>query len=209
MTTTLSHSDRSADFAHAMLDIETMSTHPNNALILSIGLVQFDLRPEGVVIGDRRLWLPNLATQLLKGREVDRSTQVDFWAKQPLAASLDWASEAATNSVGWIHEDMGQMLKGVGRVWARGTVFDIGNVASFFRSFNLIEPWKYTAPHCVRNLCTDARQLRDGTIEQNVRYVGSQGQPLPPPTTLLSHAAVSDCIWQALDVWRHWDFNLT
>src|ERR1039457_4298520 len=71
------------DFDDVMIDIETMSLHPHNALILSVGMIEFDpsgLYNEGpgisdLKIGARSLILPNIEQQLLMGREVSKSTQ--------------------------------------------------------------------------------------------------------------------------------------
>lgn len=175
-------------FEDVMLDIETMSLHPSNALILSIGLLEFDPTGEKLRLGSRQLIRPDIAEQLLLGRHVDPQTQ-KFWMSQTCAAQDDWRI-GAQFSVEATAMNVQTFLNGTKRLWANGIVFDIGNVASLLQSVGYKEPWHYRAPRDMRTFCEHMPERR-----HDLDSTGVQGTP---------HAALYDCEVQAYRVWAHW-----
>lgn len=180
-----------ARFPDAMLDIETMSLHPNNALILSIGILHFDPSPDSEpTLGARWLIKPDPRPQLLLGRNVDPDTQ-KFWAGQSREAKEDWVV-GEVDSMLCVCDQISDATEGVKRLWARGTVFDLGNVASLLRQAGYKEPWHYQAPRDVRQIeeeCPASRLPPLGRLDD------VDGKP---------HAALYDCAVQAYTVWQHW-----
>ena len=179
-------------FDHVMIDIETMSLHPNNALILSIGMVEFDPTSiERLQLGAQALILPSLEQQLLLGREVSAGTQ-KFWRDQKREASDHWASE------GW-HLDLSDVLyrvrtfcAGMSRVWANGTQFDLSNLVGLNAQVSGEPLWHYQAPRDMRTFVKETPATRLVPI----------GDALDIPG--VPHEPVYDCISQAWQVWSHW-----
>ena len=184
-------------FGHWMVDIETMSTHPTNALILSIGMVQFDPTDrQQLHLGERRLLVFDPAEQLLLKREVDPKTQ-EFWAAQPDAASSHWRwpdVQLRTEQVWGVMHDAIENGDRYDLVWAYGTVFDLGNLSALFRQCGLKEPWHYRAPR-------DARTFCDLTVATRIMELEKH---LPAGTKIIPHDPISDCIVQAHAVWERW-----
>jgi hypothetical protein len=187
-------------FEHVMIDIETMSLHPHNALILSIGMIEFDPTPiNGLVMGKRSLILPNLEQQLLLGREVSTGTQ-KFWKDPALKAASDhWANaDGARTNLALVCQRVSMFCEGRShvRVWANGTQFDLSNLVELNRQLGDAGQealWHYQAPRDMRTFCreTPATRLSCSTDE-----TGANGVP---------HEPVYDCINQAWQVWAHWD----
>ncbi len=178
-------------FDDVMVDIETMSLSPSNALILSIGMLEFNPRADSTkcLFGEKRIFLPNLNEQMLLGREVEASTQ-KFWAGQSAAASDHWKS-AQTKGCAIVCDSMALFLAGKKRVWANGIVFDLGNLDSFYRQVTgKGAPWAYNAARDMRTICNE---------------VPNNGRALPygTLTDMIPHHPVSDCILQAWRVWEH------
>lgn len=186
------HRAKRTGFKHAMIDIETMSSHPSNALILSCALVPFDPEHrERLTLGSTYHWRFETVPQLIAGRQVDRSTQ-EFWSDQPLEAQLRLLAGKLV-TLNEFHEQLKDALDGIEHVWARGIVFDIGNLSALFLNEGLALPWKYNAPDDVRTITRHAPKTRIGGIDSH-GFVAD----------IIPHDPVSDCIKQAHDVWEHW-----
>lgn len=178
-------------YPDVMLDIETMSLHPSNALILSIGILHFDPTPDGrVQFGDRWLIKPDIVGQLLLGRHVDEKTQ-KFWAEQSAGAKKDW-QDGDRDSLLDTCVIVANATEGAKRLWANGIVFDIGNVASLIRQSGGTEPWHYRAPRDMRTFCEELPQTRITKIDDAFEIEG------------VPHAALYDCEVQSHRVWEHW-----
>jgi hypothetical protein len=175
-------------FDDVMLDIETMSTDTSNALILSIGILHFDPKPDdGPVFGARWLLRPDIRPQLRFGRSVEKSTQ-KFWGDQPQEAADDWML-GPIDSLLAVSDEIAEATKDCKRLWAHGVVFDLGNVASLLGQAGFTVPWHYRAPRCARQLVTDHAKIR------LVAPLDVLGRP---------HEALYDCHCQAISVWQHW-----
>ena len=181
-----------ASFDHVMIDIETMSLHPNNALILSIGMVEFDPTPiEGLVIGVPSLILPNLEQQLLLGREVSTGTQ-KFWHDQKPEASAHWADEHHRLHLSDVLYDVRTFCRNAKRIWANGTQFDLSNLVGLNTQVSGEPLWYYQSPRDMRTFCRETPATRLVPI----------GDALDIPG--VPHEPVYDCISQAWQVWAHW-----
>ena len=179
-------------FKHAMIDIETMSTHPSNALVLSCAVLPFapEYR-ERLTIGVPRHWRFLLLPQLIAGRKVDESTQ-KFWASQPKEAQARLDAGKLV-SIADFHAELKDALEGIEALWAWGVVFDIGNLTTLIRDAGLTEPWHYRAPACARAFTAHTAQTRHRDISEH----GFVAEIIP-------HDPVGDCIRQAHSVWEHW-----
>jgi hypothetical protein len=187
-------------FDHVMIDIETMSLHPNNALILSIGLIEFTPEPiEGLRIGKRKLIIPSIEQQLILGREVSASTQ-KWWMAQSKEARAHWAEYVGERrSMAGTLKDVRDFCRNASRVWANGTQFDLSNLVglnmqmgAYGQSNDRDEPelWHYQAPRDMRSFCRETPPTR--IIPPSMKIDG------------VPHDPVYDCIVQAHKVWGHW-----
>jgi hypothetical protein len=196
--TTTSHSD-APEYDHVMLDIETMSLSPHNALILSIGMIEFD--PSGtpgveyLKIGARSLILPNLEQQLLLGREVSIGTQA-FWKAQKREASAHWTDGAVGRAnLATVCLQVKNFCWNASRVWANGTQFDLSNLVELNRQLGSDGQdalWHYQAPRDMRTYVKETPATRLMPI----------GDALDIPG--VPHEPIYDCIVQAWQVWAHW-----
>lgn len=179
-----------------MLDLETMSVNPSNALILSIGMVEFNPKSDGVCeLGRERQFILDIREQLLLGRCVDLDTQ-RFWAEPRMAKAREH----------WINPGPDSVLKvrgacelvsdfwsicGAKKLWSNGIVFDVANLDSLYRSIGMVPPWPYNAPRDLRTIVRETSVIR----------------PLPETSRkddqIIPHEPVSDCISQADWLWTH------
>lgn len=191
-----------APFEDVMIDIESMSLHPHNALILSIGMIEFDATsPDGLRLGARSLILPSIEEQLRLGREVSASTQ-KFWAEQPPAASEHWAKYAGERpDVRNASVDIRQFLANAKRVWANHIMFDLANIVGLCAQVGHTPPWHYRAPYDMPSFCNE-HPLTNGNWHKGDFHLDDDPRCLP--TNLIDHHPVDDSIRQAYRVWEHW-----
>ena len=182
-------------FDHVMIDIETMSLHPNNALILSIGMIEFDpTKTDCLITGSQDLILPNLEQQLLLGREVSKGTQ-KFWREQKPEASNHWTREGGRTNLAAVFRTIEMFCRDKSRVWANGPQFDLSNLVELNRQLGgdgQDALWHYQAPRDMRTFCRETPATRLVPI----------GDALDIPG--VPHEPVYDCISQAWQVWSHW-----
>lgn len=188
-----------------MLDIETMSTHESKALVLSVGVVVFDLKPESPVIKHEGLWILNVNEQLVRGREVSLKTQ-HWWMEQSNAAKELWVT-MQQNRVQHVLEQIALRYEGrwghpeaplEGRceeIWANGTVFDIGNMNHLYLDFEVEVPWRY-------NQVRDMRTI----VRVNPEHQKPTATMECERTDRIPHHPLADCRNQIDKLWQHWDF---
>lgn len=190
-----------SEFDHAMIDIETMSLHPHRAMILSIGMVEFDPRPLNKMrVGSRSLLVLNPIEQLSLGRRVSPSTQ-KWWAAQPEKAREHWQDcpPEAWFTASAALDLVTSFVRGKSRVWANGTQFDLSNLQGLKEDvderdkFERGELWHYQAP---RDMRTFARENTATRIMNMSEAFTSDSVP---------HEPVHDCLVQAFQVWERWD----
>lgn len=182
---------------HVMVDIETMSLHPHKALILSIGLVEFNPEPlEKPLIGRSLLILPDIMEQLTL-RRVDPGTQ-EFWRKQPHSASMHWRRGGhhgvERDSIRTAADKVRDFCAAIGEVWANGTQFDLSNLIGLAEDAGQTEPlWHYRAPRDMRTFCEATPQTR--IMDIGKALAGREG---------VEHEPIYDCMVQIYHVWEHW-----
>lgn len=180
---------------HVMVDIETMSPHPWNALVLSIGAVHFiPDRPDAPYIDVGMSVALDPLEQMLWGREVDPATQ-KWWAERDVDAQDCWLRGKHVDVLTGLNL-LSTYLYGttpsedVLYVWAHGVGFDFGNLESLYRKVfgPHSMPWKYNA---VRDSRTIAREFpKQRTTSRTIAGV--------------AHDPVADCITQIWDLWERW-----
>lgn len=187
----------SISYDHVMIDIESMSLSKHNALILSVGMIEFAPEPiDGVKFGMRSLLLPSIEQQLLLGREVSKGTQ-KFWRDQSTEAAAHWVNYSGErDSLARVCMLVRQFCDRAKRVWANGTQFDLSNLeglndqlGSDGQSEGL---WHYRKPRDMRTFVAETSQTRI------VPFGDASDIPGVP------HEPIYDCISQAWQVWAHW-----
>ena len=179
-------------FEHVMIDIETMSLHKHSALILSVGMIEFDPVPlDRVRIGERHLIVPEIATQLALGRRVSESTQ-KWWKEQPPEASDHWKNVDVRADLNQTIECVRMFCIGREYVWANGVQFDLSNLDGLAEAIGDTKPiWGYRAPCDMRMFCRLVPATRVMAFDK-LGYTGA------------AHEPVFDCLQQAHHVWEHW-----
>lgn len=172
-----------------MLDIETMALHTSNALILSIGLVEFDPTGDVLKFGKEITIRPDLGEQLMLGRCVEADTQ-KFWSAQPRDAVNDWWIGPNYTLVDTYERIKGFLGDGAERLWANHINFDIANVATLIRQIGQKEPWHYRAPFDMPSFCANRPPRITRMLDEPI-----EGIP---------HTVIYDCKVQAEKVWLHW-----
>lgn len=175
-----------------MIDIETMSLHKHKALILSVGLIEFDPRDaEKLHYQNTMLMVPLITPQLLLGRRVYPGTQ-KFWAEQSQAARNHWEHATVRHSAQEVILTV-RALCADKTVWANGSQFDLSNLEGLAEDIGEKEPlWHYQSP---RDMRTFVKTTTQGRVVQ-------VGDALDIPG--VAHDPIYDCISQAWRVWAHW-----
>jgi hypothetical protein len=175
-----------------MLDLETMSTSSNSAIV-SIGAVKFDPRGEIGVLGDpaNAEYQPfyctvNLASCIDAGMHVSGAT-VMWWleqeeaAQKALSAEPHWPIEKALGEF-WIWFG-GESLP----TWGNGADFDCVVLHNAYEKLHGAAPFKYHDRRCFRTM---------KSLFPNAAYV--------KPT--LAHHALSDAEAQAVHLQKLFNF---
>ena len=179
---------------HIMVDIETLSTAVN-AAVLSIGAVEFDPMSGKI----EREFYRELDLSAQKNRHIDAST-VQWWVKQCLVNTDNIAfltkPDSHKNILTFVLFELGSFITGnednyVERaegyekiaLWACDPDFDIAILADLYKEHNLPIPWKFSEPKSVR------------TVRMLTQLAGME-----IPVQEADHNALNDCIRKAKEV---------
>lgn len=132
---------------HIMLDLETMSTEPN-AAIVAIGAVRFDAEK----ITHRFYETVDLSDAVAHGLHMDANT-VMWWLKQSDAARAELTGRqghplpyALKRLTGWVGDPK------AAEVWGNGSDFDNVILASAYHAIGEPAPWKFYNNRCYRTM---------------------------------------------------------
>jgi 3' exoribonuclease, RNase T-like len=183
-------------FEHVMVDIETMSLHKHKALILSVGMLEFDPSPEdAVLMGQSVLITPVIMPQIMLGRRVDPGTQ-KFWAdehRRDPRSSDHFLNAITLVSLDTMINQVREFCQDRAHVWANGTQFDLSNLDGLAEDIgDPKELWHYRAPRDMRTF--DKTNLEGRSVPL--------ADALDIPGVL--HNPVYDCMAQAWRVWSKW-----
>lgn len=163
-----------------MLDLETMGTGPN-AAIVAIGAVAFDL--QAGTIGDRFYRVVDLGTSVVMGGEIDADT-VLWWMKQSDDARAMFTRDSVPLSLALADFSLWLSAHGAPdnvRVWGNGAAFDNVILSSAYRSSSRTQPWRHWNDRCyrtVKSLYPDVKLERVGTHHNAVDDAESQARHL-------------------------------
>lgn len=166
---------------HAMIDIETMGTTPDCAIV-SIGGVIFD--PRYGKVSDDTIYVE--LDWRNQGRRICPET-ADWWkqqgqqARKALNGNIE-LEDALDNIEFWLPDDV--------KVWANGPTFDISFLEHAYQSFNMEVPWKFWNARCMRTI-KDMYESQRGGLS---RAAGG-----------VKHNALDDAVYQAKAVCHMWN----
>jgi hypothetical protein len=166
---------------HVMLDLETMSTAPN-AAIVQIGAVRFDPMESTTWIRQGRFERTvALQSSLLAGGVIDPET-VAWWRRQEETARFAITADAFPLDIA-LSAFTRWFPKGA-TIWSHGAAFDVPVLDHAYRSLGLVAPWGYRDIRDTRTLYSLAEQLAGWKR----------------PEHLTTHCALADALDQAGDV---------
>lgn len=138
---------------HIMLDLETMGTGPN-AAIVAIGAVEFELTKAGGRLGDSFYQCIELESSMARGGQVDAGT-VLWWLTQSDAARAMFAEPAAYEGEALLKFSEWMLARGDPKnllVWGNGASFDNVILASAYRRAGALLPWNSFNDRCYRTV---------------------------------------------------------
>ena len=175
---------------HIMLDLETMG-NGNNAAIVAIGAVEFDLpgriREHWEARPEKFYQKVDLESSVNAGMQIDTST-ILWWLKQSDEARKS-TFEGVTVPLGSTLCSFSQWVTAIARadafggdvsVWGNGATFDNVIIRNAFRAVGLPVPWSFRNDKCYRtviNLLPEVRQPvfeRSGTAHNALDYAITQ-----------------------------------
>lgn len=168
-----------------MLDIETLSTHNSNAVVLSVGAVKWIMNKREPIFLGSSLWVLSLRDQFARGRTTMDST-IKWWQSQSDAARKHWQfPDKPPVEIGTFAQEFGQWFDPDAEAWANGIVFDLGNLSTLLG----VAPWKYNAAADARTIYKHTAQIRQRPADVN---------------NGAAHDPIADCKSQIWGVWEHW-----
>ena len=164
---------------HAMIDLETMGTTPDSAIV-SVGIVLFN---PSIGVGKKTFYRElDWANQ---DRLIDKGTQA-WWKTQ---------SKEAKNALFGL-DDLDDVLKEIAeflpkdvKVWGNGPTFDISMLEDAYRKYDIEIPWKFW------NI-RDCRTIVDMFETKRGGFGGSIGGG--------SHNALEDARCEAVAIVKMW-----
>lgn len=145
---------------HVMLDLETMSTG-HNAAIVSIGAVKFD-RDQ---ILNTFYTNVDLASCVDVGLEIDPNT-IMWWLEQSQEAQEALLGQTIdiTGALEKFNRWLGVNYDGM-KIWGNGSDFDNVILRNAYKQCNITAPWKYSGNMCyrtIKNLYSGIKIQREG-----------------------------------------------
>lgn len=174
---------------HAMVDIETMSTEPN-AAIVSIGACLFDMYNQDQKITDVFNVRISLESNQSLNRDISAST-VMWWMRQSKEAQASLTKEPISNlkhALTQLRMWLDNASPKVTRVWAKDPDFDVVILSNAYKSIGDRWPLQYFMSRSVRTIIEVAYPEDD----------------MPDLRVGTHHDAADDAITQALQVRHCW-----
>lgn len=121
-----------------MVDVETLSTHPN-AVIIQIAAIKFEFSSD---MTEQFIMNSSIKSSTDLGLHVDTST-IEWWKSQPTSTL-----KSVTTGAVPIQDVMSKFVEFVGNpkdivFWCNGMNFDFPIIESTCRALNIKTPWRY------------------------------------------------------------------
>jgi len=161
-------------FSHLMVDIETMGTKSNSAII-SIGAVEFDINTGNT--GREFYRNISLKSSVDLGLNIDAST-VMWWMSQSDEARKSLSKEEPI-SIKQALLDFSEFCNKEYQIWGNSASFDLGIMADAYAKTHFDIPWDFRKERCVRTLVSFKPE-----IKKQLEFNGT------------AHNALADCYHQ-------------
>lgn len=140
---------RTATYEHVMIDLETMGTDPN-AAIVAIGAVAFDIE-RGYVDPNGFYAQVSLSSATKMGGTIDPDT-VMWWLKQDDAARKELSARPGEHIVDTLEELSAWMTFHTAnpKVWGNGASFDNVILRAAYDRAGMRAPWDWWNDRCYR-----------------------------------------------------------
>jgi len=167
---------------NVMLDLETLSTLPN-AAIVSIAAVYF--APLTGELGEEFEQHITIKSAMEYG-VVDGKT-LSWWMKQSTAARQIFNEEQCTDLksalyafCNWLTMNSNALKDGTPdvQIWGNGATFDNVILSSAYDSINFKKPWPYSGDRDVRTLVELGKTLRTIDPKKTIAFAGTQHKAL-------------------------------
>jgi hypothetical protein len=152
-----------------MLDLETFSTS-NNALIVSIGLVSFDM--EGII--DKQLIIIDMEDSNCKHFDIDPMT-VKWWFEQNKSAREHLFLQEMPLREGL--RSVNEFIRGSQGVWGNSSTFDNVILRNAMNQLHITPSWSFRKDSCyrtIKSLCPDVFYEVVGTRHNPMNDAESQ-----------------------------------
>ncbi len=138
-----------------MVDLETMATGPN-AAVIQVGFVPFNSRT-GEVSEDVFAADVDLHSSILMGGDVDAET-IAFWRDQ---GGLKRGAQPSLSMMTCLRRlsKWFEKFPEVKRVWAQGPSFDVAILDGYYRRAKIPAPWAYNSARDTRTAYDLAKEL--------------------------------------------------
>lgn len=145
---------------HIMVDLETLSTAPN-AAIISIGACKFNFKTGR--IGPTFYGVIEINSTLNYGMHIDSDT-VQWWARQSEEARKIFETRGET--VYGVLKDFKRFVgnANVANIWGNGAAFDNVILTQAYKAVGIERPWKYWGDRCYRTIKAMYPQIKPERI---------------------------------------------
>jgi len=142
-----------------MIDIETLAD-TNNAVIVSIGAVRFDIET-GKTFGDDFYKIVNIDSCLKNGFEVTGGT-IRWWMDKSDGARSIFKKDGIHIALA-LHQ-LGEFIKKDDIVWSNGLRFDVAILENAYRKLELPVPWQHRNERDVRTLVSFNPKIKSDVV---------------------------------------------
>lgn len=169
-------------FKHVMVDIETMGTSSDSAII-SIGAVEFCINTGNT--GREFYRNVSLESSMSNGLKVDAST-IMWWMGQSDEARSSLTKDSVSLEKALL--DFKDFFPKDCKVWANPPSFDLVILKNAFSAINQKAPWNFRNERCLRTLSSMAQDIKNRHSPD------------------VAHNALSDCYYQIGYCVETWNF---
>lgn len=175
------------EFKHLMVDLETMGTGPESAII-AIAAVEFNI--ETGEIGKTFNKVISLDSCFQFGLKVDAST-IMWWLKQSDEARMSVQQDDAEHLSSALMS-FRTFCEKDSFIWGNSARFDLGILSNAYKAVGLPEPWNFRLERDVRTLVGFRPDIRN-----NCEFVGTPHNPIDDCLHQIKYCSE---IWKSLNI---------
>lgn len=151
-------------FDHVMIDIETLGSESNSA-ILSVGAVEFNILTGNT--GKTFYQTISLDSCLKAGLTINANT-IAWWMNNSTESQK--ALFENTNRLISVLDDLSQFITQEHQVWGNSARFDLGLLQNAYNKVDLPIPWDFRKERCLRTLVSFNPDIKENHTFNNVKH---------------------------------------